>query len=106
LRSFHNTQQGGAVGVGTMHFIQEYLTALFGWHVMRRQCYVERQSSMKNYEEFRGQSFKLEFDAGSNSFIYVAAQNQKPMKSAETFLFKPKQMQQETPIRTKTRRVA
>ena len=89
-----------------MHIVQQYLTALFGWHVMQRQCYVERQSVMKNYEEFRGQAFKLEFDAASNSFIYVALQNQKPNKSAETILFNPKQKHQETPIRTKTRRIA
>jgi hypothetical protein len=89
-----------------MHIVQEYLTALSGWHVMQRQCYVERQPAMKNYEEFRGQTFKLEFDVASNRFIYVALQNQKPMESAETFLFKPKQKSQEKPTNTKARRIA
>jgi hypothetical protein len=89
-----------------MHIVQEYLTALFGRHVMQRQCYVERQPAMKNYEEFRGRTFKLEFDVASNSFVYVALQSQKPARTAETFLFKPKQKHQEKPMNTKARRIA
>lgn len=73
-----------------MHIVQEYLTALFGWHVMQRQSYIEIQPAMKNYDEFKGRAFKLEFDAASNSFIYVLLNSDKPKKSGLTILFKPK----------------
>jgi hypothetical protein len=99
---------GGAVGVYNMHYLRELKTVLFGWHVMQRQCYVEKQSAMKNYEEFRGRTFKLEFDASSNSFGYVPLSTEIPLKSAETILFKPKPKAQEKPNRSssKTRRTA
>lgn len=90
-----------------MHFLQQLKTALFGWHVMQRQCYVERQSSMKNYEEFRGQAFKLEFDAASNSFIYVPLNATSQTKSATTILFNPKAKAPDKIItRIKTRKLA
>ncbi len=89
-----------------MQFFYELKIALFGWHVMQRQCYVEKQTAMKNYEEFKGRTFKLEFDAESKSFGYVPLCTEMPQKSAETFLFKPKQKLQEKSIRAKTRRIA
>jgi hypothetical protein len=90
-----------------MHIVREYLTALFGWHVMQRQCYVEKQSLMKNYEEFRGQQFKLEFDVKGNIFNYVPLQGSSQLKSAETILFKPKSnLTEKITANTKVRRTA
>jgi hypothetical protein len=96
---------GGAVGVGTMNFIQEYLTALFGWHVMQRQCYVEKQDSIKNYDGFRSKNF--EFGASSNNFNHVPLKTVKRRQSAETILFKPKSKPTEKIMSgSKVRRVA
>jgi hypothetical protein len=85
-----HTWFGGAVGVTTMHFVQQLKIVLFGWHVMQRQCYVEKQSVMKNYEEIKGKVFKLEFDASSNSFIYMPLGAPIQNRPAATLLFKPK----------------
>jgi cytochrome c biogenesis protein ResB len=84
-----------------MHFIHELKTILFGWSQMRRSCYVERPA-MKNYEEFKGYQYRVEFDEESGQFVNRALA--KPQAVKEPILFVPTKPSKAVAVQSKKER--
>jgi hypothetical protein len=87
-----------------MNYFKELKTVLLGWSQMRRSCYVEKPA-MKNYEEFKGYQYRVEFDESSGRF------ESKPLAKMQAdiapILFMPKRAVKEpTRITKKEKRYA
>jgi hypothetical protein len=80
-----------------MRMLRELSVMLFGWQRMQRQCFVKRNAGMKNYEEFKGYQFKLDYDSNSGTFGYTPLSPQAPETPERPILFRPKSKPARTP---------
>jgi hypothetical protein len=80
-----------------MRMLQELRIALFGWQRMQRKCFVNGNAAMKNYQEFRGYQFRLDYDEASGSFGYKPLAQPILLNVEKPLLFRPKQKLAPTP---------
>jgi hypothetical protein len=73
-----------------MRMLRDLKLVLFGWQNIERKCYVNRIAVMKNYEEFKGYQFRVDFDAASGSFGYKTVPLPSRVQVEEPILFRPK----------------
>jgi hypothetical protein len=87
-----------------MRFFRELKTVLFGWPVMQRKCFVENKPPMKNYEEFKGYPYRLDFDPTSGTFVYKPLVMRNLAVAEAPLLFRPKASMPTQQVATKRTR--